>query len=369
MKGIALMSVVNQTSKINLNSRADIAQFDKENMLGSIEALNFQIEHAWDEVKQINFKLARQPNNLVVAGMGGSGLGADVIKHLFKDRLEIPFDFVHSYTLPVYVDQKSLVILSSYSGNTEEVIQVAEEAIKRQAQIIVITGGGKLYQLAQKHHWPVYKIDPKFNPSNQPRMAIGYSVFGTLGLCAQAGIIQLSDETVKTVSQTIAAVVAKNTVEVAPSENAAKSLAFMMLDHRTVLVGAEFLEGALHVSANQANENAKTFTDYKVIPEMDHHLLEGLNFPKNLTSTHLFLLFQSQLYRSRNQKRIKLTQQIIDDHNIETLKIDLTAATKLSQLWEAITLMALAIFYQAMLEGINPSPIPYVESFKKELNH
>jgi len=353
--------------QVNLNSRVNIAQFDQANMLGSIEALNLQIKHAWEEVKQLNFKLSSQPHNLVVAGMGGSGLGADVIKHLFKDQLTVPFDFIHSYTLPNYVNQNSLIILSSYSGNTEEVIQVAQEARERQAQIVVITGGGKLYQLAQRHHWPVYKIKPKFNPSNQPRMAIGYSVFGILGICAQIGIIKLSDQEVKVVSDTIADVVAKNTVEVATSENAAKSLAFMMLDHRTILVGAEFLEGALHVSANQANENAKTFTDYKVIPEMDHHLLEGLNFPKNLTSTHLFLFFQSELYRVRNQKRIKLTQQIVDDHSIETLKIDLTAPTKLAQLWQSISLMAFAIFYQAILEGIDPSPIPYVEEFKKEL--
>ncbi len=356
-----------QKNQVNLNSRDSISQFDKDNMLGSIEALNLQVKHSWDDVKQLNFRLKNLPKNVVVAGMGGSGLGADVIKHLFKDQMNIPFDVVNSYTLPNYVDKDSLVILSSYSGNTEEILSAGEDALKRQAQIMVITAGGKLYELAEKHHLPVYKIDPKFNPSKQPRMAIGYSVFGTLGMCAQAGVIKLTDEQVDAVANTIADTVSKNTVEVDADNNPAKSLAFMMLDRRTIYVGSEFLAGALHVSANQANENAKTFTDYKLIPEMDHHLLEALQFPKNLTSTHLFVFMQSKLYKQRNQKRVELTQEIIEGYGIENIRVDLTAKTKLEQVWESINLLEFASFYLAMLEGINPSPIPYVEKFKKKL--
>ena len=356
-----------QKNQVDLNSRESIAQFDKDNMLGSIEALNLQVKHAWEDVKQLDFKLKNPPKNVVVAGMGGSGLGADVIKHLFKDQLTIPFDVVNSYTLPNYVNKNSLVILSSYSGNTEEILSAGEDALSRQAQVMVITAGGKLYEMAKTNHWPVYKINPKFNPSKQPRMAIGYSVFGTLGMCAQAGVIKLTDEQVEAVANTIADTVAKNTVEVANETNPAKSLAFMMLDKRTVYVGAEFLVGALHVSANQANENAKTFTDYKAIPEMDHHLLEALRFPKNLSSTHLFIFMQSKLYHQRNQKRVLLTQEIVEGYEIETLRVDLEAQTKLEQVWESITLLGFAGFYLAMLEGINPSPIPYVERFKKKL--
>jgi len=356
------------TTQVNLDSRESIAQFDKDNMLGSLEALNLQVEHAWDDVKQLNFKLKRQPKNVVVAGMGGSGLGADVIKQLFKEELKVPFDVVNSYTLPNYVDKDSLVILSSYSGNTEEILAAGEDVLKRQAQVMVITSGGKLYQLAKDNHWPVYKINPKFNPSGQPRMAIGYSVFGTLGMCAQAGVINLTDAQVKSVSQAIADVVAQNTVEIPTENNPSKSLAFMMLDRRNLYIGAEFLTGALHVSANQANENAKTFTDYKVIPEMDHHLLEALKYPKNLKSTHFFIFMQSKLYHPRNQKRVLLTQEIVENYEIETLRVNLTAKTKLEQVWESITLLGFAAFYLAMLEGINPSPIPYVEDFKQKLN-
>lgn len=350
-----------------LDSREQIAELDKENMLGSIEELGKQIEHAWEDTRGLEMHATSEIKNVVIAGMGGSGLGADVIKTLFKEELIVPLDFVHDYTLPNYVNEHTLVILASYSGTTEEILACADDAHKRNAQIAVIAAGGTLETLAKKHQHPAYIINAKYNPSNQPRMAIGYAVFGTIALLEKAGLISLGDEQVTAVTETISQQIKACTVEVSQAENPAKALAYTMIDRRPVIVVSEFLEGAAHVAANQHNENGKVYVDYKVVPEINHHLMEGLQYPKSVSSTHVFLFVQSQLYRVENSIRIQLTEKVVEQNGIDTLTIPMRSNSKIEQVFEMITLFAFAGFYLAMLEGIDPSPIPFVDSFKDEL--
>ncbi len=350
-----------------LNSRKKITKIDKENMMGSIEELGKQVKDAWEKLKKINFTPTEEIRNVVFAGMGGSGLGADVIKNLFKNKLNIPLDFVHSYSLPNYVNKHTLVILSSYSGNTEEVLSCAQQAKEKNTQIMAITAGGELEKFAKDNRYVFYKIEPTFNPSNQPRMAIGYAVFGSLGLLAKAGIISLTDTQVNAVVKTIEYQVQECSVEVADEENPAKTLAFLMLDRRPVFVVSDFLEGAGHVSTNQHNENAKVFADYKVVPEINHHLLEGLKYPKSNATNHIFIFVQSMLYHPKNIIRMQLTQEVVEKNHLDTIAIPLKAKTKIEQVFEMLTIFSFAGFYLAMLEGINPSPIPFVKEFKLKL--
>lgn len=365
MSGI---SDTNENQNI-LESRQNIAKLDKSNMLGSIEEVGRQIEHAWTDTRRLNIPIQNEIKNVIIAGMGGSGLGADVIKSLFKQELRVPFDFVHDYSLPNYVDQSTLVILASYSGNTEEILTCAEDARGRRAQIAVICAGGELAQFAKKYNCPMYQIDPSHNPSNQPRMAIGYAIFGTIAILEKAGIINLSDSQVEVVVATIDRQIKECTVEVEHTENPAKALAYTMIDRRPVIVVSEFLEGAAHVAANQLNENGKVYVDYKVIPEIDHHLLEGLKFPTSNTSTHVFIFVESQLYRLENILRTQLTRKIVDDNQIDTMTVPLRSSTKIEQVFEMIVLFSFAGFYLAMLEGIDPSSIPFVEQFKIDLKN
>ncbi len=350
-----------------LDSREDIAKLDKSNVLASVEALGRQVQHAWDDTREINAQLKKKPENIVIAGMGGSGLGAHVIKALYKDELNIPFDFVNSYNLPKYVSGKSLVILASYSGNTEEILSCASQASDSGAEVMVICAGGELAKTADTFNYPYYLIDPEHNPSNQPRMAIGYAVFGTLALLDKAGLINLKEEEIEAVISTINKVLEENKVEIGKETNLAKQLAFHHFQYRPVFICSEHMEGSLHVSTNQHNENAKIFADYKVLPEINHHLLEGLKYPDSVSQTHAFTFIESDLYREENQRRMDLSRQVAEQHGISTLVVKLQSKTKLEQVFESITLFALSGFYLSMLEGIDPAPIPTVDWFKKQL--
>lgn len=350
-----------------LDSRERIAQFDESNMLGSIEALADQVKHAWEDTRSITFSPTAEIKNVVVSGMGGSGLGADVIKQLYKSNLKVPFDTVNSYDLPGYVNENTLVVLSSYSGTTEETLSCAKDAQARHAQIMIVTAGGGLEALAKEHGYTMYKINPTHNPSNQPRMAIGYAIMGMLGLLAHAGVFELTKQDVEDAVGAILSVDEHSRVEVQQEENQAKLIAFNLIDRRGVLVASEHLVGAAHTSTNQFNENAKTFVDYKVVPEINHHLLEGLRFPGSNAVNHLFVFITSELYSQRNQARMKLTQEVVDKQNIDTLEVKMLSESKLGQVFELITLFGYANFYLAMLENIDPTPIPHVDWFKEQL--
>lgn len=351
-----------------LDSRDKIGALDKSNIMGSIEALADQVKHAWDSTQTLDFSIdAARVKNVVVAGMGGSGLGPDVFKHLFVDTLTVPFEIYNGYTLPAYVDEHSLVILSSYSGGTEETISAASQVKKTGAQVLVITAGGELAKIAVAQKYPAYIIDPVHNPSGQPRMAIGYSVFGLIGLLVKAGLVKVTSEQIDEVITTIIRTSEKLNADTVTAENQAKLLAFNCIERRPILVGSEFLVGAVHTATNQFNENAKMYADFKAIPEINHHLLEGLSFPKSNVGSHLFVFFRSALLLPRNQKRIELTQQVVENAHLDSMLVELTADTKFAQVFELITLMSYANFYVSILEGIDPSPIPTVDWFKDEL--
>lgn len=350
-----------------LDSRDEIKKLDKENVLGSIEQLPEQIEQVWAERDKITVDAPYQDlRNIVVSGMGGSSLGAHVIKTLYKDELKYPLELVRDYTLPVFVDEHTLVVLSSYSGTTEETVMTAEEVTKRGAKLAIITAGGTLHEIAQREHCPEYLINPKHNPSNQPRMAIGYSVFAMLALFTKLGLITVSDDDVANVLKLLRAN-AKGLDPDSTDQNTAKFLAYGSVDKQIMLLSAEHLEGAVHVFNNQINENAKNFTVQHVIPEMNHHALEGLQFPKHLQHDNVVLAFFSALYHPRTQKRFPLTLDIIEQHGMHSETIHAIASTKIEQVWEVIQLGAYVSFYLAMLNGVNPGPVDQVEHFKERL--
>lgn len=350
-----------------LDNLEKIKQLDKDGALASIQGLADQIKDVHEQVKKVSVNFTKPIKNVVVAGMGGSGLGPQVIKYLYKDQLTVPLEIVNSYSLPAYVDQNTLVLLSSYSGNTEEILSCAKEAEKKKAQIMIICTGKDLAQIAKDKHYPALVFKPTYNPSNQPRMAIGYSIFGIIGLFEKAKLITLTEAELKEVLVTILKTSEQCDPKLKSDKNKAKLLAFSLFDKRPILLGCEFLQGALHTAQNQFNENAKTYADFKMIPEINHHLMEGLKFPKANDHDHLFLFFNSTLYHSRNQKRISLTKQVVEQNDIETMEIKLESESKLTQVFELITFMAFAHFYLAMLYQIDPCPIPYVDWFKENL--
>lgn len=345
-----------------------IRQLDKSNLLGSIELLPKQCQQTWEEIKKLpipqNYKDA---NKIVVNGMGGSGLGPHIAKSVFSDELKIPLEVINDYSLPEYVNEKTLVILSSYSGTTEEVLESFNKVLKRQSLCLGITTGGRLEEVLKKNNFPYFKINPVYNPCNQPRMGLGYSILGTIGLLSQCGLIKVNDQEISDIISTLDKTNSLFGVSIPTHNNFAKQIAKEFFGKITILVAAEFLAGSIHSWRNQQHEVGKNFGTYFLLPELNHHLLEGLTFPQINKGNLVSFFLKSNLYHPSVQKRVKITKKVFENIRIPPWEYNCFSKTKLVQAFEVIHFGGYVNFYLAMLNNIDPSPIPIVDFFKREL--
>ncbi len=353
---------------MNLDTPQTYTTLDTQNQLGSIELLHKQLQHAFEIGSHVKIPDSySQCKRIVFSGMGGSSLGAYVIKHVFALGMKVPYDIWHDYHLPAYVDESTLVIVQSYSGNTEESLSCFTDAQHRGACILTISAGGELEKRAQQHGNPHFHMDPIHNPCNQPRMAIGYSIGSQISLLRSLGYILCDDEVVNDCVQTLTL---QNDLygprRVTP-ENPVKKLAQTCLHRVPLYIGGEFLQASIHAMRNQFHENAKSFAVEHPIPEMNHHLLEALPFPASFKETALYLFLESDLYSQPIQERIKHSSAIVQGEGYRVEHIKARGKHALSQVFSTIHMGAYMGLYVAMLEGIDPSPIPHVEALKKQL--
>lgn len=352
----------------NLDDIEAIKKLDAENVVGSIEQLGGQCKQAWEEASKIQFPGEyRDVSTIVFSGMGGSALGAYVVKSLTSDLLPVPFEIVNDYKLPAYVNNTTLVVVSSYSGSTEESIASCQQALKIGAKATGITTGGKLGQLLAQAKLPAYIFTPRFNPSKQPRLGTGYSVIGLLAILQSIGFLTISDEERNETITTLEKGNAMYGISIPADKNRGKQLAAAWYDKIPVIVSAEFLKEVGRVIRNQFHESAKTFAAYHDIPELNHHLMEGLSNPGSNKTNLQFLFLLSKNYSDKIQKRMKITRDVVIKQGIASELFETTAKSTLAQAFECIQFGAYLNYYMALLYNLDPSKIPWVDYFKAEL--
>ncbi|MEK7607272.1 MAG: SIS domain-containing protein [Patescibacteria group bacterium] len=343
-----------------------IKRLDSRNVLPSVEQFSSQCRDAWREATTISLPAAyRKVSNIVLVGMGGSALGAHVVKTAIP--LRIPMAIVNDYRLPDYAGKNTLVVLSSYSGTTEEVLSAAQEAQEKKAKILVIATGGALADFAKKNHAPIYRFTPLHNPCGQPRLGAGYTLIGLLAILKTLGLARISGNEVKDAIAGIDIFAEKLGPATPFTENPAKQLAKTLEKKIIFIAASEHLVGSAHIMANQINETGKQFAAYFPLPEMNHHLLEGLTFPKELKKYAHFLFLESDLYHPRTQKRYPLTQEVVRKQGFSASSWHRSTPSRISQALEAIAFSGFMTFYLSLLNDIDPSEIPWVEYFKKKM--
>jgi len=178
---------------IDLNSVEEIKKLDPKDVFGSTEMFADQCEQIWEDAKKIEFDSYKSVENIVFCGMGGSAYGGYIINSLLKDQLSVPIISNNDYSLPAFVNDKSLVLLSSYSGGTEETLSCKDQAVNRGAKLTGITSGGVLAQTFKSNNTPALIFDPKFNPCGQPRLGTGYMILGSIALLNRMGLVSISE--------------------------------------------------------------------------------------------------------------------------------------------------------------------------------
>ncbi len=350
-----------------LDTQSTREKYDPNGVLASVGGLPEQIMQAWNEVGAM--KLPRwKITGVVISGMGGSGLGPHILQTAFGSRVRVPIIISNGYSLPGHVNEKTLVISVSYSGNTEETLDAYKDGVLRGAKSFVITAGGALGERAVRDGVPVYKFKPTHNPCRQPRMGLGYPLGAAAALLRRFRLSNFISGEVASAAEHARRTWEQVRFEAPFDNNPAKQLASRLERVVPILIGTRFLGGAVHAGVNLFHENAKHFAMFHRLPEMNHHLLEALSFPPTLGQTFHPIFFDTQLSKPMVRQRTIITKEIFEKQGIKTETWKLRGKDALAASLEVVVLCGAASAYLAFLHHVNPVEIPWVDYFKKHLH-
>jgi glucose/mannose-6-phosphate isomerase len=344
---------------INLHNPEELKKIDPKNALHTTELLIKQCQTAWEEVNTLNIPHhIENIKNIVFCGMGASMYGAFVLKSLLGRNISYPIEIISDYYVPDYVDNQTLVVLISYSGSTEEVLSCAEDAKAKEAKILVLTKGGELSEFAKDNEITAYVFDDELNISGTPRLGCGYTIFGLIALLNKTGIIDIEEHEV-----TNAFLRFDDKFE--DIKNQALQDCELLKDKIPVVIAAEHLSANAQILRNQFNETSKTFATFFLIPDLNHHLMEGLQFPDS-SQLH-FIFLSSEDYSDKIQNRIKLTKDIIEQHNYSVSEYVTSGQTIYDDFLEVLLYGSFVSLYLGFMYNQNPAGNPWVDYFKSKL--
>ncbi len=293
-------------------------------------------------------------SNVVITGLGGSGIGGTILTELL-DECRVPVLVNKSYFLPSFVNQDSLVIVSSYSGNTEESIQALQEALQKKAQIVCVCSGGKILEQAKQHQLEYIEIPGGF----PPRSCLGYSLIQLIKIFVSKGLAQkeLFNE-IKEAAQLL-----KN--EKQTIQKRAHELAEKLKDKITVIYSLGSCEGISIRFRQQINENSKALCWHHVFPEMNHNELVGWTQENKKLSV---IVFKTAFDYERNIKRYQICKPVFEKYASEVNEVEAVGKSKFAQFMYLVNLGDWISCYIADLRGIDAVEVNIIDHLKKELS-
>lgn len=324
-----------------------MAQITHETALGDFY---HQIEFALSGYKSHGLKVS-DFSNIVIGGLGGSGIGGRIAKNYFSDKATVPIEVYSDYKLPAYTSSASLVILSSYSGLTEETLAMFEEAEERSCTIIVISSGGTLLELAEKKGYLCYKVEKSY----QPRMALGFSLTYNLLILGELLGINVSDE-LKATSGIYANALNEQDRAMGMLEHFNDRLEHkfvIMADNTTEAVGIRFCQ--------QIQENAKIEAFVNVLPEANHNAFE--TYYGILPSNFIFINSNTN---HRNNGRFAYLKQLLEKQGNLVYEIDLND-NSISELYRTIYMCDWFSIYLSNRKGADNMSVPNISGLKSFL--
>lgn len=346
-----------------------ISELDKSNIAASLLHFPDQCKQGWDEIMKLDIPDDfRKINNIAVFAMGGSRLGAVIASHLYRSSLRVPFNYFAGYEVPAYVDENTLALVISNSGNTEETLSSYEVVKQKTKKVLAITKGGKLGPMAQADGFPVYLIDDReFNPASVPRVAVGFQLGAYFAILSKLRLENISESEFLQIIERLREEIETIKVEIDLDQNPAKQLAEKVKGKVPIIISSEHLFGAANVINNQTNESGKTFSAFFELPEVNHHQLEGMEYPKSNPENLIYFLLESNLYHERNIKRYEILKNILEKLGIEYVSLKLNLTDKLGQALEAVQFGGYMTYYLGLMNEVDPAPNPYVDEFKAQL--
>jgi glucose/mannose-6-phosphate isomerase len=349
---------------VNLDDPEVYGKYDASGMLKQVGELSGQCSEAWRNALDLPLASAYSDIDMVVIlGMGGSAIGGDLLRGLALHAGRIPVLVHRDYDLPSSVDGRTLVIASSYSGNTEETLSAFTLALGTPAKKLAVTTGGRLKALAEENNVPVLH----FQYEGQPRAAFGFSFFSLLGLSQKLGIVALGPKDVDETVTLLEDAAARFDPDVPIEANPAKKLATKLSERMILVYGAGILcEVALRWKS-QLNENSKNLVISECLPELNHNAVVGYEFPSWLSEKGFVVMLRCPSLHPRIVARYQVTAELLADTRIAHETIDFPGESSLAQMMGAVAFGDYVSCYLAMLNGVDPSPVRAIDYVKRRL--
>jgi glucose/mannose-6-phosphate isomerase len=338
-----------------------IQQRDPADALGIAGAQYEQARFAVEVANQEHD--GRDITRVVVAGMGGSALAALLVKSWLKKDMIVPFEVVRSYDLPEYVDYNTLVIASSYSGNTEETLSALDQALTKNAQIAIISAGGALKERAETDSIAYVEL-----PSHlQPRMAVIYNLRALTAILAHFKTISYDCfGEIASTADWLADESSAWAPEVSTDQNYAKQLALLSVGKTPVFYAGTLMAPVAYKWKISWNENAKNVAFWNEYSEFNHNEFMGWTSHPVEKPFVIFDLI-SQFEHSQILKRFEISDKLLSGLRPKANIITLHGETPIAQMLWASILADFVSIYVAILNGVDPTPVPLIEKLKTEL--
>ncbi|MFH2004420.1 MAG: bifunctional phosphoglucose/phosphomannose isomerase, partial [Bacteroidota bacterium] len=334
------------------------------NMFNLLAGFPLQIEDAVSVGKKAKVKLKKSViKNIVVSGLGGSAIGGDLIRTYLAAEIKIPFLVNRHYFLPEFVNGNSLVIISSYSGDTEETISAHKEAIKRGAQVLCITSGGETERLAKKNNQSLIKIPTGY----PPRAALGYAFFPLLVILGNLGLIK---DRSKDIEETIAILKKKSKrySDLNSQTNEALSFAKTLSGKLPIVYSSADVFDSVNLRwRGQLCENSKILAFGHTLPEMNHNELVGWKVLIEQMADMMVIFLRDKGDYKRVQLRMKIMEGIVKEYASNVVNIYSEGNSLLTRMFSLIFLGDWISYYLAILNKVDPTPVKVIDYLKAEL--
>ncbi|WP_027418705.1 bifunctional phosphoglucose/phosphomannose isomerase [Crocinitomix catalasitica] len=324
-------------------------------MKSIIASLPKQVEEAIQIGESTAFKGSdRKIESILICGLGGSGIGGKIIQQLFVDEIKVPFATINDYDIPAWVNANTLVIASSYSGNTEETLSAIKEANEIGAIISVITSGGELLEMAKANNWNHYVVPG----GQQPRAMLAYSlvqqvyILKNYGLIAEGHLAELKG---------VPALLNNNTEDV---QEKAMATAKSFIDKHPIIYAGSHFEGIATRFRQQINENGKMLCWHHILPEMTHNELVGWAGGSN---DYVPIFFKTDFDHKRTGYRWEICKEVIGKYTDTILEFTAKGDNKIAQNFYLIHFGDWVSWFISEIKDIDAEEVEVIKYLKGEM--
>jgi len=305
-----------------------------------------QIEESETLYQSAEIKLDKKRiKNILYLGMGGSAIAGDLLKDIFFKELTVPVSVVRGYDTPAFCGKDTLVVVSSYSGNTEETLSAVEQAANTGAQILAVTSGGKLMKVAQDNKWALITIPPGL----PPRQALGYLFFPLYHALGNLGIINKYTANLKSLVRFTKDLAKRNKYPQAEGHVLSYGLARIIRNKVPIIYStAPYLQTVSRRWQNQMQENGKSMAFANVLPEMNHNEIVGWEQDTKAMSEFVVIFLENEDPHPRIKKRMDLSKKIIKKRGVKVVEVYTAGKTILEKVFSLVVLGDWVSYYLAL---------------------